>query len=28
MEAGKLERSHEAMLLVTTSEAHAKQASA
>jgi len=28
MAAGKLERSHEAMLLVTTSEAHAKQASA
>jgi periplasmic divalent cation tolerance protein len=26
MEAGKLERSHEAMLLVTTSAAHAKKA--
>ncbi len=28
MVAGKLERSHEAMLLVTTSNAHASQASA
>jgi len=28
MEAGKLERSHEAMLLVTTSAAHAGQAAA
>jgi periplasmic divalent cation tolerance protein len=28
MAAGKLERSHEAMLLVTTSAAHAEQASA
>jgi periplasmic divalent cation tolerance protein len=28
MEAGKLERSHEAMLLVTTSAAHAKKATA
>jgi periplasmic divalent cation tolerance protein len=28
MAAGKLERSHEAMLLLTTSEAHAKRASA
>ncbi|HEY8811218.1 MAG TPA: divalent cation tolerance protein CutA [Candidatus Dormibacteraeota bacterium] len=28
MEAGKLERSHEAMLLVTTTSVHAKQATA
>jgi periplasmic divalent cation tolerance protein len=28
MEAGKLERSHEAMLLVTTTTVHAKQAAA